>query len=158
MLRLLYGYQLATTVSNLRMIHGKALISTVDMLKERANGYLADNDTAQASEESFQIFNKLCRFIVKKADQAKDIVAGWGSAYKFRVKGWTQNDLSVEDVKFSLPFVIRFIDIVDGDQNVNREMATYVKENLYTINIDEIAAEIYEESNDGKITQLLQKT
>uniref|UniRef100_A0A1I7V4X3 Uncharacterized protein n=1 Tax=Caenorhabditis tropicalis TaxID=1561998 RepID=A0A1I7V4X3_9PELO len=191
MLRLLHRYQLATTVGNRRMIHDKALIYKVDLLREKANGYLAVNDTAQASEISFQatklalinyvkrleetanveivpkhlegpwsykILNKLCRLIAKKADrdQVKDIVAGWESAYKFHVKGWTQNDLSVEDVKFSLPFVFRFIDMVDGELNLNREMATYVKENLFTINIDKIAAEIYEESNNGKITQLLQ--
>uniref|UniRef100_A0A1I7UUB3 Uncharacterized protein n=1 Tax=Caenorhabditis tropicalis TaxID=1561998 RepID=A0A1I7UUB3_9PELO len=191
MLRSRFGYQLGTTVSNIRMIHGKQLIYSVNMLKERANGYLADNDTAQASEKSFQasklalmnyvkrleetadveivprdmenpwsykIFNKLIRLVVKKADgdQAKDIVAGWKSAYEFHIKGWTQNDLSVEDVKFSLPFVFRFIDIVDGELNLNREMATYVKENLFTINIEEIAAEIHEEENKGRITQLLQ--
>ncbi|CAD6200324.1 unnamed protein product [Caenorhabditis auriculariae] len=154
------------------------------MLKERAKGYLAENDTAQCSEKSFQatklalinyvkrlektsnieivpkhlenpwsykIFNKLCRLIVKKSDrnQSKDIVAGWEAAYKFHVKGWTQNDLSVEDVRFLLPFVFRFIDIVDEELNLNNEMATYVRDNLFTINIDEIAAEIYEESNRG---------
>lgn len=38
--------------------------------------------------------------------------------------------------------IFRFIEIVDGELDVNREMATYVEENLFTINIDEIAAEI----------------
>ncbi|CAP37157.1 Protein CBG20029 [Caenorhabditis briggsae] len=52
--------------------------------------------------------------------------------------------------------IFRFIDIVDEELNLNNEMATYVQDNLFTININEIAAEIYEESNRGKITQLLQ--
>lgn len=184
MFPLFHGYRFAATVSNLRKIHGKAVIYTVDMLKDRANKYLAEGDTAQASEKSFQatklvlmnyvrkledeadveivpkdlenpwsykIFNKLCRLIVKKVDrdQAKDIVAGWETAYKFHVKGWTQNDLTVEDVKFSLPFVFRFIDIVDVELKFDCEMASYVKKNLFIIDIDEIAAEIHEESNNG---------
>ncbi|ULT90035.1 hypothetical protein L3Y34_008430 [Caenorhabditis briggsae] len=136
-----------------------ALINYVKRLEKTSNIEIVPKHLE--NPWSYNIFNKLCRLIVKKIvkkdrDQAKDIICGWEAAYKFHVKGWTQNDLSVEDVKFLLPFVFRFIDIVVEELNLNNEMVTYVQDNLFTININEIAAEIYEESNRGKITQLLQ--
>ena len=50
--------------------------------------------------------------------------------------------------------ICRFIDIVDRELNVNLEMATYVKENLFTIDIDEVASEIYEVIIETKYNSL----
>lgn len=159
------------------MMSDRKVVYTVELLKEKATAYLADNDSALACEKSFQgckvalmsyvknlestceiqivpgnlenpwnyrIFSKLCRLITTKVDPdlSQKIMLGWKTAFEFHVKDWAQNDLTVEEVRFSMNYVLRFIDIIDKELSVDQQMALYLKENLFNLDNEELASAI----------------
>ncbi|CAD6192771.1 unnamed protein product [Caenorhabditis auriculariae] len=79
------------------------------------------------------------------------------TAFEFHVKGWTQNDLTVEEVKFSMHFVLRFMDIIDKELSVDQQMAMYLKENLFKLDLVEIASAMNKEAKSGKVGLLFAK-
>ncbi|CAI4223963.1 unnamed protein product [Auanema sp. JU1783] len=108
---------------------------------------------------NYKIYSKLCRLIMKKVDRdvAEQMGHGWDQAFVFHVKDWTQNDLSVEEVQHTMPFVLRFLDIVEKELIVDQEMALYVEKKLFTTqDLDKLAIDINTEAKAGKVSLLLQ--
>ncbi|CAI4231071.1 unnamed protein product [Auanema sp. JU1783] len=163
---LFFRNRLLQSVRHVNGLSDTHLIYTVNMLKEKATGYLEENDTAQASEKTFQgcklaliqyvqrlekandfkivpehlanpwnyrKFKKLCDIVIKNVDikLADEINNGWTHAYRFHSEGWTQNNLSVDNVKLSLPYVMRFMEIVEKELPIDRMMALHIKEQLF---------------------------
>ncbi|CAI4220893.1 unnamed protein product [Auanema sp. JU1783] len=111
-----------------------------------------------SNQWSYKKFTKLTRLIRKKVDEelAAEIVSGWTQSYIFHTRGWSQNDLTVIEVEDALPKVMRFIDIIEKELKVEKEMAIYLKKHLFQLDLDQMANEIHEHSKTGNISLIFQ--
>ncbi|CAI4225392.1 unnamed protein product [Auanema sp. JU1783] len=106
---------------------------------------------------TYDKLSELFILIVTKVDKdtADSLHHGWAQAYYYHTEGWVENDLTLEDVEDTFPSVLRFLEIFDKQLKVDNQMALYLKENLFDINLDEHAIQTNKDSENEKVDQIL---